>query len=408
MSNKLSFARGQAYLGTNAPQPPNWNFENRPPTQFDNQNYSLGDLWLDQSDIHVKRIWVLVSLEGDVNSKGVLAEWVQLGGGDLETLSGDSGINPVFPDLVGNINVFGDNAVGVTVSGDGINTLTVTTTNGLPLLQTLSGDSGTNPVFPDANLNINVVGDNAVGLTVSGDGINTLTVTTFNGFSLLQSLTGDTGGAVFPDANQNIFTLGTAGNITVTGNPGTNTLTWNIGGSVATTYQEDVGTATPALNILNVVGDGNFISTSGAGNTITISGSYVQNTWTPTLAFGGSSVGITYSLQEGFYSRIGNTVFYAGAIILTSKGAQVGAATIEGLPFSEAVAVNTVQFGLLVESFLTFSVGFTNIWQLNTPSSTQLQLFQGAGTGISQAQLTDVNFANNTQLSFTGFYFTNP
>ncbi len=40
--------------------------------------------------------------------------------------------------------------------------------------------------------------------------------------------------------------------------------------SVATSYVEDTGVAVPALNILNVLGT-NGISTSGAGNTITIS-----------------------------------------------------------------------------------------------------------------------------------------
>ena len=43
--------------------------------------------------------------------------------------------------------------------------------------------------------------------------------------------------------------------------------------SVATLYTEDVGTATPALNNLNVLGD-TGIATSGSGSTITIS---IQN-----------------------------------------------------------------------------------------------------------------------------------
>lgn len=217
MSNKLSFARGQAYLGTNAPQPPNWNFENRPPTQYDNQNYSLGDLWLDQSESGVQRIWVLVSLQGDVNSKGVLAEWVQLGGGDLETLSGDSGINPVFPDINNNINVFGDLAVG---------------------------------------------------LTVSGDGVNTLTITTVSGQALLQSLTGDVGGAVFPDVNQNINLLGTGGEIIVSGNPATNTLTWVLDGSVAQSFPTDNGIATPSFNVLNILAQN---ATLGCGSSVLFS-----------------------------------------------------------------------------------------------------------------------------------------
>lgn len=44
----------------------------------------------------------------------------------------------------------------------------------------------------------------------------------------------------------------------------------NLPPSVATTYQANTGTATPAANILNILGDEN-ITTTGSGNTITIS-----------------------------------------------------------------------------------------------------------------------------------------
>lgn len=58
-------------------------------------------------------------------------------------------------------------------------------------------------------------------------------------------------------------------------------------GSSATTYQEDVGTATPAANILNVLG-GQGISTSGSGNTITVSSTFeyvqIDNTDSPYTA----------------------------------------------------------------------------------------------------------------------------
>lgn len=86
----------------------------------------------------------------------------------------------------------------------------------------------------------------------------------------LETLTGDTGGAVSPDGANNINTLGTAGEILVTGNPGTNTLTWSLDGSVATSYPTDAGTAIPAAGVLNVLGGtaGRDINTKGAGNTI--------------------------------------------------------------------------------------------------------------------------------------------
>ncbi|HUV85222.1 MAG TPA: tail fiber domain-containing protein [Methanosarcinales archaeon] len=86
----------------------------------------------------------------------------------------------------------------------------------------------------------------------------------------LDSLTGDIGGVVFGDANRNINTLGTAGEVLVTGNPGINTLTWSLDGSVAKEFPTDAGTAIPAAGVLNVFGGtaGRDINTTGAGNTI--------------------------------------------------------------------------------------------------------------------------------------------
>lgn len=61
---------------------------------------------------------------------------------------------------------------------------------------------------------------------------------------------------------------------------------------------------------------------------------YATGTWTPALAFGGSIVGITYTTQLGTYTQIGREVTCRFRIVLTSKGAAAGAATIGGLPFA--------------------------------------------------------------------------
>lgn len=82
------------------------------------------------------------------------------------------------------------------------------------------------------------------------------------------TITGDAGGAVGPDGANNINLLSGSG-LTVTGNPAANTLTITLSGSVATQYNEDVGSAIPAAGILNIVG-GSGVTTSGAGNTVTI------------------------------------------------------------------------------------------------------------------------------------------
>ena len=62
---------------------------------------------------------------------------------------------------------------------------------------------------------------------------------------------------------------------------------------------------------------------------------YEEGTWTPTLAFGGASVGITYGgTTAGNYIKIGKLVFVDFRLTLTSKGSSVGDATIGGLPFA--------------------------------------------------------------------------
>jgi hypothetical protein len=172
MSNRLGGKQGTAYLGTNANQPPNTTFNDRPPTQYDTQNVSEGDFWFDRSAVGIAKIWCLVSLAGDAMSKGSLAEWVQLSSGDIETLTGNSG-GAVFPDGFGNIDVVGDGTTIDIVGNPGTNTLTVSAV-GTGVMSSLTGNSG-GPVFPTAG-NINVVG--AGGISVAGNpGTSTLTIT---------------------------------------------------------------------------------------------------------------------------------------------------------------------------------------------------------------------------------------
>jgi hypothetical protein len=89
------------------------------------------------------------------------------------------------------------------------------------------------------------------------------------GAAALDTLTGDTGGAVPPDMSDNINILGGTG-IQVNGNPATNTLTIEGIDPIATQYDADSGSATPNSGVVNLVG-GNNISTSATGNTVTFS-----------------------------------------------------------------------------------------------------------------------------------------
>ena len=84
----------------------------------------------------------------------------------------------------------------------------------------------------------------------------------------VETLTGNSGGAVGADGAGNIDILGDGTIITVVGTPASNLLTITPSAALATSYVTDSGSAVPAANILNVLGD-HGINTTGAGSTIT-------------------------------------------------------------------------------------------------------------------------------------------
>ncbi len=135
------------------------------------------------------------------------------------------------------------------------------------VLNTITGNIGGAVPFDSSN-NINLLGDGTTIVVTGNPATNTLTVAVAAGISI-DTITGDTGGPVGPDGLGNINIVGTPNIITVSGNPGTNTLTIDTGSFIATQYDTDSGSAVPAGGVLNIVGGAN-INTSGAGNTVTV------------------------------------------------------------------------------------------------------------------------------------------
>ena len=88
--------------------------------------------------------------------------------------------------------------------------------------------------------------------------------------------------------------------------------------------------------VIGTAGKGiDFSATSDAsGGTSELLDDYEEGTWTPGLAFGGGTTGITYSYQTGFYTKIGRLVQCGGTVILSDMGSSTGAATLTGLPFT--------------------------------------------------------------------------
>ena len=127
---------------------------------------------------------------------------------------------------------------------------------------------------------------------------------------------------------------------------------------------------------------------------------YEEGSWTPVIAFGGASVGVTYSVQAGFYTKIGNRVCVTGRILLTSKGSSVGAAVITGLPFTVrnangAAAIPSVR--LLVVTYANAFMGYAG-----TDNTTiNLEEVTEAGT---RTTLADTDFANTSDVIVTMQY----
>jgi len=180
----------------------------------------------------------------------------------------------------------------------------------------------------------------------------------------------------------NLFTLAGDGGITTATNLklGSNL---GIGGTTPTT--SGYGITFPASQ-----------SASSDANTLD---DYEEGTWTPVIAFGGGSTGVTYGSQQGNYTKVGNRIFISGRIGLTSKGSSTGAVTITGLPFTSA---NTVYNSMSIAGFELASIT-GSLQAYNAPNTSTVSeityLGTGAHTGLNQG-----NFNNNSGLMFNFSY----
>lgn len=130
---------------------------------------------------------------------------------------------------------------------------------------------------------------------------------------------------------------------------------------------------------------------------------YQRVEFSPALSFGGASVGITYSTQKGLAIKIGDVVFVTANFRLANKGVSVGGALVSGLPFQSRNSTDgettlSVQANNLGATAITM---LASIVQNNSTSISVSRYAAGAA-----AQLTDVDFANNTIMRISGIYFT--
>jgi hypothetical protein len=128
---------------------------------------------------------------------------------------------------------------------------------------------------------------------------------------------------------------------------------------------------------------------------------YSVGTWTPGITFGGGNTGITYAgTPYGFYTKIGNRIFFQCDISLSSKGSSTGGASLTGFPFAangangNYVAVNA------------WVMPLTAVWvpMFYLPKGGTTVVLNKLSSSGSAASLLDTDFANSTEVMLTGHY----
>lgn len=189
--------------------------------------------------------------------------------------------------------------------------------------------------------------------------------------------------------------------------------------SLATTFDTDSGSATPAANTIDIAGGSN-INTSGASDTVTVNldntisitsisfdsgtnnlSTFVGKTsFNPQLRFGGNSSGLTYSTQEGFYTRVGDMVHYTIILTLSAKGLSTGNADIlfdGGVPG----VIGNVSATFYVDN-VTNAADSTIMGKLQGDESMRLYEHNNSA---ANTRLTHANFADDSEIIVQGSYW---
>ena len=147
----------------------------------------------------------------------------------------------------------------------------------------------------------------------------------------------------------------------------------------------------------------NYVSVTAGGVRGSNGIRYETGTFTPSLAFGGGSTGLTFSSRGGDYVRVGRLVSWTATMTLSAKGSSAGSAKLTGLPFAKGATagvanpVSTAYYdtmtGLTSTPFGTLDNG-----------ATTASLFDGGATAA--AALDEGNFNDTTTLQIGGQYYT--
>jgi hypothetical protein len=147
--------------------------------------------------------------------------------------------------------------------------------------------------------------------------------------------------------------------------------------------------------VFNVAG-GTGTSTSGTLD------DYEEGTWVPTISFDGAAVSLVYGVRYARYTKVGNVVHLSCYVSLTNKGSSVGSARVEGLPFAAINATGNYQ----AATFWAAQVSCSGFIQAYIPLTQSYAVLQELTTGGTNSNLTNADFANDSEVMINVSYAT--
>jgi len=130
---------------------------------------------------------------------------------------------------------------------------------------------------------------------------------------------------------------------------------------------------------------------------------YEEGTFTPTVAFGGASVGITYLTQAAKYTKVGNKVSFSIVVTLSNKGSSTGSVSIAGLPFNVSPSTNADFIPITIGAFI--NITFSTVPACVAIVNTNTLILDEFISGGAQTPITNADFANDSTFRLAGFYF---
>lgn len=258
-------------------------------------------------------------------------------------------------------------------------------------LETLTGNSG-GAVGPSISNNINVVGDGTTITIVGSPSSNTLTASLVQG-SVIQTVTGNSGGAVSPDMANNFNIVGDGTTIEIVGDPMTNTLTASVLNAIDITLTGNTGGAVSATGgNFNVVGDGTTIEIMGDPGTHTLTASIAPGIIIESLT--GNTGGPVFADDDGNINILGTL----GIIDVTGDP---GTHTLTIDAGDELATSYSTDSGTATPSLGVLTIaGGTNINTAGSGNTVTVNL-DSTITGITNLTVDNLTVNTSTTLGFT-------